>query len=150
MSDQIANISAVMRSLAERFGCLDAVAETIAARRGRSVSKGTISQKLNGSLDWTLADMIALEDAFGVHPVTRLIARRLNDKPEAAAENLLTAGAEMAKEGGEAIAAVLAAQASACCHDEARAICEIDEGIAAMMRARACIVQRQRANGGAA
>lgn len=150
MTDQIANIRAVMRSLASRFGCLDAVAETIAARIGRSVSKSTISQKLNGSLDWTLTDMIALEDAMGAHPVTRLIARRLNDQPEAAAENLLNAGADVAKESGEAIAAILAAQASAGSLENARAVCEIDEAIEALTRARACIERRAARDGGAA
>ena len=45
------------------FGCLDAAAETINARLGSSVSKGTLSKILSGQHQWPAVYIWALEDA---------------------------------------------------------------------------------------
>ena len=52
-----------MKALVDWFGCYDAVAETINTRWGGGASKGTISKKTTGVLDWTVADVVALEAA---------------------------------------------------------------------------------------
>ncbi len=122
-----------------QYGCLDAAAETINARTGQSVSKGTLSKRLSGLHGWPVDDVIALEDASGRHPVTRLMARRLNpDAATARGSMLLHAGA-ISKEAGEAVNAILAAQQSQADRDTAQAITEIDEAIEALRRARSAL-----------
>lgn len=63
MADYRKIVTANMRALIDWFGCYDAVAETINARWGGGASKGTVSKKASGQLDFTVADVIALEDA---------------------------------------------------------------------------------------
>jgi hypothetical protein len=128
---------ASMKSIVGWFGCLDAAAETINGRWGGGVSKGTISRKMSGTLDWTIADVIALEDAVGRYPVTRIMARRLENKPELNAENLVSQSGAIAKESGEAVAAILTAEQSPNTGAKAVAITEIDEAIYALRQARA-------------
>jgi len=125
-----------MKSIVDWFGCFDAVAESINARWGAGASKGTISKKASGQLDWTLADVIALEDASGRYPVTRLMARRLESRVVVTDENLMVQAGSIAKESGEAISAILAAEQSSCANERVQAICEIDEAIYAMVQAR--------------
>ncbi|MBB5515787.1 hypothetical protein FHS89_001807 [Rubricella aquisinus] len=129
-------VRANMKSLVGWFGCYDAVAETINARWGDGASKGTVSKKVTGILDWTVADVIALEDASNRYPVTRLLARRLEDRPAVQGGSLLMDGSSIAKESGEAIAAILAAEQSSGAHERAQAITEIDEAMHALRQAR--------------
>lgn len=133
----IRNIArAHMAALVDWFGCYDAVAEQFNARWGGGASKGTVSKKLAGHLDWTIADVIALEDAAGRFPITRLMARRLETRSGIAAGSALTDASSIAKEAGEAIAAILSAEQSSGAHEDAQAVKEIDEAIAALRRAR--------------
>lgn len=137
MSDLKLLIDAQMRALVARIGCFDAVAETINARWGAHTAKGTISRKTSGSLDWTLLDAIALEDALGSHPITRMMERR---RATAAAKEQtispIAAAATISKEAGEAVCSILAAEQSDNAGDRASAIVEIDEAIAALTAAR--------------
>jgi hypothetical protein len=133
----IRNIArAHMAALVDWFGCYDAVAELFNARWGGGASKGTVSKKLAGHLDWTVADVIALEDAAGRFPITRLLARRLEQRAGIDAGCTLTDASSIAKESGEAIAAILAAEQSSGARENAQAIKEIDEAIEALRRAR--------------
>lgn len=125
-----------MKSIVDWFGCFDAVAETINARWGGGASKGTISKKVSGTLDWTLADIIALEDASGRFPVTRLMARRLEARVVMADNCLMRQTGAIAKESGEAISAILSAEQSCDADEKAQAISEIDEAIYALRQAR--------------
>ncbi len=136
-----------MKSIVDWFGCFDAVAETINARWGGGASKGTISKKVSGKLDWTLADVIALEDASGRFPVTRLMARRLEDRVVMAENCLVQQSGVIAKEGGEAISAILAAEQSSCADEKAQAIKEIDEAMFALRQARSRLEESARTDG---
>lgn len=132
-------VRANMKSLVDWFGCYDAVAETFNARWGvvggaGGASKGTVSKKVSGNLDWTVADVIALEDASGRYPVTRMLARRLENRPATEGGSLLQDGSSIAKESGEAISAILAAEQSTCADQKADAIAEILEARAALDR----------------
>jgi hypothetical protein len=133
-----------MKSIVDWFGCFDAVAETINARWGGGASKGTISKKASGTLDWTLADVIALEDASGRFPVTRLMARRLEDRVVMVDSCLMQQSGVIAKESGEAIAAILAAEQSSCANERAQAIKEIDEAMLALRQARTRLEENAR------
>lgn len=134
-------LAAHMAALIQGLGCYDAAAETIAARWGASISRGTLTKKLNGVLDWTVADVIALEDARGQYPVTRLLWRRMRGRGTLEDGSLLQDGSTIARESGEAIAAILRAEQSSAtgagASDAAQAIKELDEAIAAMRIARA-------------
>lgn len=143
-------IGANMRSLVDWFGCYDAVAETFNARWGGGSSKGTVSKKVSGNLDWTVADVIALEDAAARYPVTRMLARRLEGRPDVSGGNLLQDGSRIAKESGEAIAAILAAEQSSCADERAQAIKEIDDAMFALRRARTRLESEASPEGGAA
>ena len=146
-------VRANMKSLVDWFGCYDAVAETFNARWGvvggaGGASKGTVSKKVNGLLDWTLFDVIALEDAAGRYPVTRMMTRRLEHRPVAEGGSLLMDGSSIAKESGEAISAILAAEQSTCADECAQAIKEVDEAMSALRQARSRL-ERSMGNGGA-
>lgn len=125
-----------MKSIVDWFGCYDAVAETINARWGGGASKGTICKKVSGQLDWTVADVIAMEDAAGRYPVTRLLARRLEGRAVMSEAGLVAQSGIIAKESGEAISAILAAEQSSGADERAQAITEIDEAVAALRQAR--------------
>ncbi len=138
MADTREIIRASMRALVVRFGCYDAVAEAInAALPGARCCKGTIARRMAGQLDWPVCEVMALEDAVGAWPVTRMLARRLADDAAAPEVPLMALAGSAAKEGGEAVAAILAALGCARPEARARAVAEIDEGIAALMAARA-------------
>ena len=133
MSDLRRLTNGLMRSLLGWYGCLDAATEAINARWEGGASKGTLSKKAGGSLDWTVADVIALEDAAGQYPVTRLLARRLAGAGAARPSGcLVSASADIARETGEAVAALLAASASAGAEDQAAAVKELLEARAAI------------------
>lgn len=139
-------IAANMRAMLDWFGCLDAAASTINARWGGGASKGTLSKKANGLLDWSVVEVMALEDARGEYPITRMMARRQKAAPPIAEGGLVESSASLAKESGEALAAILAAQQSECAQDYAQAIKETDEAICAMHRARDLLEQRLKAS----
>ncbi|MCP5085746.1 MAG: hypothetical protein GY952_02925 [Rhodobacteraceae bacterium] len=137
MSDLCRVSRASMKSIVDWFGCFDAVAETINTRWGGGASKGTISKKVSGILDRTAMDIIALEDASGRFPVTRLMMRRLRDSVAVDDICLMTQSGIIAKESGEAICAILAAEQSSGADEKAQAIKEIDEAMLALRQARA-------------
>ncbi len=143
MADLRRLINSQMSALIDgQYGCLDAAAETINARTGQSVSKGTLSKRMSGLHGWPVDDVIALEDASGRHPVTRLMARRLNPDAGTARGSALMHAGSISKESGEAVCAILAAQQSDADQDRARAITEIDEAIEALRRARGALEAR--------
>lgn len=107
-----------MASLIERAGGLDAAAAAIGARLGSECSKGTISKRMSGQLDWPLVEVMALEDAVGDPCVRRWLARSL---PEAGHAASLTQGvADLSREHGEAVGAVLDVVAGRGCAGRAR------------------------------
>lgn len=130
-------LSAMLQALISgTFGCLDAAALTLDARWGRGACKGTLSRKIAGSLDITICDVIALEDAAGRYPITQWLVRRLAiSTPEARDIRLLAGG--IARESGEAVASILSAELSDRAGERAQAIVEIDEAIAVLAAARA-------------
>ncbi|WP_028029909.1 hypothetical protein [Gemmobacter nectariphilus] len=104
MADAII-IRAFMAGLIERAGGVDAAAAVIGARLGADVSKGSVSKRQSGQLDWPLVEIMALEDAVGDPCVRRWLARSL---PEVAqSQTLMQAVADVAREHGEAVAAVM-------------------------------------------
>ena len=138
---------ASMKSLVDSFGCYDAVAETINARwdliSGQGgACKGTISKKVSGKNDWTIPDVIALEDASGQFPITRMLARRMQSRADVVDGCLISDGSSIAKESGEAISAILAAQQSSCSNERAQAVKEIDDAVVALRVARARLEDR--------
>ena len=64
-------IRAFMANLIEKAGGFDAAAAMIGARLGHDISKGSISKRQSGQLDWPLIEIMALEDAVGEQPVRR-------------------------------------------------------------------------------
>jgi len=104
MSDRLM-IRAFMQGLVDRAGGVDAAAALIGARLGAEVSKGSISKRLAGHLDWPLVEIMALEDAVGDPCVRRWLARGL---PEiAAGQGILQAGADLNREYGEVQGAIM-------------------------------------------
>ncbi|KQI68715.1 hypothetical protein AN189_07390 [Loktanella sp. 3ANDIMAR09] len=135
-----AQINALVSALIDgTFQCYDAAADTIVARLGNGVSKATISRRRSGSLDWPLADILALEDAAGKYPVTRMMARRLKETGAGSSLCITRQAGAISKECGEAVAAILSAQSSAEDNCRADALSEIDEAIEALRTARATI-----------
>lgn len=138
MSDLRGVINAHVSALVDGFyGCLDAAAETINARCGGSVCKGTLSKRMAGLHGWAVEDVIALEDASRRYPVTRMMARRLVGTDGGVAGCVISQAGWIAREAGEAVSAILAAQQSEQANDRVRAIAEIDEAVEALRRARA-------------
>jgi len=134
---QIENLRACTRALVQRFGCYEAAAATISARLGTATGKGTVSKKMAGQRDFSVPEIVALEDAMGDHPVSRMLARRLGGAEQRmAGVDLVEQGGLIAKEAGEAVNAILAAGQSAGRGREAAAVVEIDEAIAALEAAR--------------
>jgi hypothetical protein len=130
-------IRAIMASMIERIGCGDAAAATINARWKFGASKGTVSKKVNGQLAFTIEDLLAIEDALKDYPMTRLLALRLREADGGVADCLIQQSGLIAKEAGEAVAAVIQAGNSASAQDKAQAIVEIDQAIDALKAARA-------------
>lgn len=120
-------ITAHMSALIDRvFGCYDAAAETLNARWGRGASKSTISRKIAGSMEWTVLDVIAFEDAAGSYPITRFLARRVDGAVKPSSGGYEDAGC-ISKEAGEAVQALLSATQSACAGERADAIKELHD-----------------------
>jgi hypothetical protein len=135
MSDPVLILNAHMSALVSRLGCFDAVAETLTARWGGGCSKGTISRKVSGSLDWTVRDVIGIEDALSEFPVTRMLERRRAGVAVAAPVSMILQAGAISRETGEAVGAILAAEQSARAEDRAQACKELTEAIAALQTA---------------
>jgi hypothetical protein len=110
-------ISAMMVGMIHRFGGYDAVVALFSARWGVSTSKGTLTKKASGELDWSLSNIIALEDALGDYPITRMLADRMQGGTPCDVQRAVAA---LAKEGGEAMASVLTQSDPALMLKEAR------------------------------
>lgn len=108
MPDHRLIINAHMQGLIAKVGGYDAAIAYLEATNGRPYSKGTLSQKKNLTLDWTIMDMIALQELAGRSPVTEWLVSLAEESD--AAGCVTTAAAELASESGEAIAAVLNAR----------------------------------------
>ena len=137
--DAIKAVQVAMRAMVQRVGCLDAAAAIIGARMGAVPSKGTLSKKLAGSLDFTIVDLIALEDASSCFHVTTMLVKRMS-AAIVAPGCLIEEGAIVAREGGEAVSAILMASQSNGTQNTTRALVEVDEAIAALQKVRATLV----------
>lgn len=131
-----ADIEAHMRALLAGHGCLDAAAEALNARWGTGVQKGTLSRRASGELPWTVLDVIGLEDALGRYPVTRMMARRMRMLTP---PDVVSAAQAVAKEAGEAVAALMGVAMVSTPAQRARAVTELDEAIEAMRAARTAL-----------
>lgn len=106
-------IHALMQGLVEHAGGPESAARRIGARFGdkaedlvKATRKGTISRRCSGSLTWPLDEIMALEEATGDYRVREWLAA---SRPGAAAEgSLMQLAADVSRESGEAISAVLA------------------------------------------
>ena len=127
-------VNAAMRTLVSMCGGVDAAAQQIAERSGTGPQKGTVSKKMNGQYDWTVADVLALEDGMGRYPVSKILAARLPSEDSATAMDLMNGLAAAAKESGEAQAALLKAIASGKPDDMAKAAVEWREAVAAFQQ----------------
>lgn len=128
-------IRAFMARLVEKAGGVDAAAALIGARMGHGVSKGTISKRMSGELDWPLVEIRALEQAVGDACVSRWIA---GDLPEVAqAQSMMAAVGDAVREHGEAVSAVLAVAMGG--GNAAVALREMDEAAHALGRLRATL-----------
>lgn len=137
MADSAQKLLINMRSLVSRIGCQDAAAEQINTRWDANSSKGLISRKVHGSASWGVLEVIALEDAVGKYPVTQMMIDRLTVDDSAPCACLVKQSGAIAKECGEAISAILAAQQSTKSDDVTKAVIEVDEAIEALKQARA-------------
>lgn len=100
-------ISAMMRGLIADVGGYDAVVAYFTQRTGQPCHKGTLSQKKNGTLDWTLMDVIILQEFAQRTPVTDWLVSLDDD-----AQSTITreaAAARVAVESGELVAALIGA-----------------------------------------
>jgi hypothetical protein len=104
MSDRLM-IRALMAGLVEKAGGVDPAAALIGARLGAEVSKGSVSKRMGGHLEWPLVEIMALEDAVGDPCVRRWLARSLPEVTEG--QSLMQVAAEVVREHGEAISAVM-------------------------------------------
>ena len=136
MSDLKSVTHYAMRALVHKIGCFDAVAAVINARWGGGASKGTISKKMNGQLDWTVADVIAVQDAAGDHSVTRILARAGDDMPSGVRVDPMELVSNSVRESAEAIGAVLSSLQSGDDMARAEVIVEIDQAIDALAALR--------------
>lgn len=105
-------IHALMVGLVDHARGPENAARMIGARLGdpadsivKATRKGTISRRYAGSLSWPLDEIMALEDATGDHRVREWLAA---SRPGAATNaNLLQLAADVSRESGEAVGAVL-------------------------------------------
>lgn len=133
MSDPRQVIRLQMAALVDKLGGFEAAVEVLRARWGHPVSKGTLSKKRSGDLDWTLADAIALQEAAGDFPVTDYMMRQKQARGgKAVSGDLLALSGVISKETGEAVAAVLGVLGAEDPDDRAATIKELYEAIDAM------------------
>lgn len=138
MTDILQISHAHLRAMVTRSGCLDAASATIEARWGIPSSKGTLSRKMSGSLDWTLRDLITFEDALGTDTVSRVIGQRWAGNRVSGCNKPLGLDdvSDISLESGQAVSKILRAMQSNCAGDRAEAIKEIDDAVAELMDAR--------------
>lgn len=111
-------IRAFAAKLIERLGGLDAVAALLTARFGKEVHKGTLSKRQSGDLEWPMSHIWALEDATGDNCISAWRVRQLPEVEDSL--SLLRCAADLARENGEAMAAVADLAAGAGSIDTAR------------------------------
>lgn len=116
------NDSAMIRSfmggLISKVGGYDAATAYISARLGHDISKGTISKRQSGQLEWPLVEIMALEDAAGDPCVRRWLMQSLPEVEEAMC--FMQSAGELAAEGGEAVQALTQLAMGKGCKVEAR------------------------------
>lgn len=133
-----AMIRAFMASLIEKAGGMEAAAALIGARLGSDISKGTVSKRQAGHLDWPLVEIMALEDVIGDRCVRRWLSR--SDPERAEAEELLDILADAGRESGEAWSAIVRYASGHGSLAEARK--ELEDAIAQKERLRAHLDSR--------
>lgn len=133
--DDSAMIRAFMAQLIDRLHGVDAAAAVISARRGVEVSKGTISKRQAGQLEWPAVDIWAMQDALGVFCVDDYRQQRRRDLT--GGDDLLAALAPVARESGEAVSAVMDFVAGRGSHAAARK--EVSEALAVLQRTAAML-----------
>lgn len=111
-------IRAFTGKLIEKIGGFDATAALLSARFGKEVHKGTLSKRQAGDLEWPLSHIWALEDAAGDHCISRYRSQVLPEISEGV--SLMHGVATLARENGEAMAAVADFVAGTGCRDRAR------------------------------
>lgn len=139
MPDILKYCRASMKALVKNYGCYEAVSSLISAQCNVPASKGTVSKKMAGMLEFTIADVIALEDAVGQFPVTSHLMNRLKDAEPVAEQCLLTHGANINKEAMEAVNAIMMAAKSSNADERAEALQQIDEAQHALRHCRELI-----------
>ncbi|MCJ8139373.1 hypothetical protein [Falsirhodobacter halotolerans] len=122
MPDERKILTAFMSKLIAQCGGYDAAVAILEARWDHPVSKGTLSKKKSGILDWTVTDVIALQEAVGKRPVFDWL-NSLDDDPEVLACHIAGA-ADLSREYGDAMSAVLSARTP---DDKAKAIKELHD-----------------------
>ncbi len=140
-------IDAHMRAMVAAHGCLEAAAEALGARWGVSVQKGTLSKRLSGELAWGVLDVIGIEDALGRYPITRMMARR---RQEMVIGDIVVAAQDVARETGEAVAALTGVALGASNAQRCRVMVELDEAIEALRKARCALALDADMDGGVA
>lgn len=133
-TDPRALVRLTCTAMIERLGGFDAACAVLEARWGHPVSKGTLSKKKAGVLDFTVADVWALEEVLGEYPVTDLLTKRRDAGVRAEGGDLLALSGMVSKESGEAVQAVLALLGRGDDGDPAATIKELNEAISAMGR----------------
>ena len=98
-----------------------------------TVHAGTLSKKRSGAAPIAVWEVAALEEMTGSYPVTQMLFRRMGQHPQPD-EDLGAMAARLARESGEAMAAILegvsagSEAGSALTPDErAKAICEVQQ-----------------------
>ncbi len=129
MPDERVTLNAHVMALIGKIGGYDAAVAVFEARWGKPYSKGTITAKKNGTLDWTVMDVMALEEAAGSDAITRWLASRHEE--DVAADCVPTELATFARESGEAISAVINARTPA---ERAKAVKELNDVSASVDR----------------
>lgn len=109
MSDPRPIIHAHVCALIDKLGGVVAASAVLDARWGGSHSAGTLSKKRARQLDWTLPDILALQEAAGDWSLFDWLMGQV--PPEARAVCLVTAVADLSREVGEAQHAALSAVA---------------------------------------
>ena len=123
----------------KHIGCYDAVASMLEVALDMDhYCKGVLSRKVNGTMNWTVAEIEAIEDFAKKFPITKYLAQRLPDSTDKSqiADCLIDQSGTISVEVGEAVQAILKAQKSESSDDSAKAIAEIQEAIEALQKAQ--------------
>lgn len=130
-------IRSFMAGLIQRVGGIEAAAAVIGARLGHDVSKGSISKRQSGHLDWPLVEIIAIEDAVGDRPVRRWLHQ--SDPTTHENDDLMALIAEMVREQSDATSALIGVAAGTGCRVVARK--ELEDVMAVKERVRAWLMR---------